>query len=565
MKSVYPHIIPKIEDWPIYQISKNRSEFVSNLNEFTYERMMSLHSHEIEQFLAKTIYLEKIRSKRKPWKVDPPNEPEYWKSLEREFSAAGEAEHKDKLYDELLKRIINRYSEEITGTFNPKTFKFARKFLVSFFKRLLNTAAGKNHRRIWGNKYQLYDKVKVVGYVDEIRSLFKKGVIVVVPTHFSNLDSILIGFAMDAVVGLPAFSYGAGLNLYEAELVAYFMNRLGAYKVDRRKKNPIYLECLKSMACYSLQQGVNNIFFPGGTRSRSGTIEERLKLGLLGSVVESQRRFIQNGSDHKIYIIPLILNYHFVLEGKYLIEQYLKATGKEKYIKTKDQYKSYFKILKFIWSVFSEQSEITLSFGKPMDVLGNPIDIEGRSIGVAGDPIDLKEYFILEDQLTSDEQRESVYTRMLGEKILESYYQNNIVLTSHLVAFAAFRILMKENREVSIYDLINIPPEEFAIEQTVFCGVIEQLKEGLIEWEKEGKIKLSAEVRMGTEDIVEHGIKNLGVYHPSKPLVVKDGTVMSEDIKLLYYYHNRLENYKLHRIIKWEEIFDKKVSNPIVE
>ncbi|MEZ4907100.1 MAG: hypothetical protein R2771_05540 [Saprospiraceae bacterium] len=56
------------------------------------------------------------------------------------------------------------------------------------------------------------------------------------PTHQSNLDSMLIGYTIDFKLGLPAFAYGAGLNLYNYEIPAYYMSRLGAYKVDRRKK-----------------------------------------------------------------------------------------------------------------------------------------------------------------------------------------------------------------------------------------------------------------------------------------------------------------------------------------
>ena len=48
-------------------------------------------------------------------------------------------------------------------------------------------------------------------------------------------DSILIGYALDAFVIIPSFSYGAGLNLYNTGYTAYFMNRLGA-RVDRRKR-----------------------------------------------------------------------------------------------------------------------------------------------------------------------------------------------------------------------------------------------------------------------------------------------------------------------------------------
>lgn len=99
------------------------------------------------------------------------------------------------------------------------------------------------------------------GDIDHVRSLAQKGTLIIVPTHFSNLDSILIGYVLDAVTGLPAFSYGAGLNLYNTGYTAYFMNRLGAYRVDRRKKNKIYLETLKSMSSLSIQRGTNSIFF----------------------------------------------------------------------------------------------------------------------------------------------------------------------------------------------------------------------------------------------------------------------------------------------------------------
>src|SRR5690606_2564172 len=151
-----------------------------------------------------------------------------------------------------------RYSEEIVGHFDKKTFRFSRWFLTSFFKRLFNRYFGKKQWR-WGSKIQLLEKIKLHGNIALIQKLFTQGTVVILPTHHSNLDSIMVGYAIDSKMRLPVFSYGAGLNLYNVELAAYFMNRLGAYRVDRRKKNPIYLECLKSMASYSLTKGINNI------------------------------------------------------------------------------------------------------------------------------------------------------------------------------------------------------------------------------------------------------------------------------------------------------------------
>src|SRR5690606_34497805 len=107
------------------------------------------------------------------------------------------------------------------------------------------------------------------------------------------------------------------------------MNRLGAYRVDRRKKNPIYLETLKALSTLSIKNQVNNLFFPGGTRSRSGASEEQLKLGLLNTIVEAQRDICLEGRNQNIYIIPLILDYHFVLEAKSLIRQHLTAEVKQ--------------------------------------------------------------------------------------------------------------------------------------------------------------------------------------------------------------------------------------------
>lgn len=553
MKTKIEPIFPKVEDWPIYQFSKGRAQFVTELNEFVLSELMGNHGEDLEPVLQKTIYLEKIRSKKNKWKVDPQDEEKYWSSLGVELSKITQnGSDQAELY-ELLKRIVNRYVEEIVGNFKPKTYGFATRFLSVFFKRLLNTAAGRNHRRLWGNKHQLIEKLKIYGDSERVRNLFHKGTVVMVPTHFSNLDSILIGYAMDSAVGLPPFSYGAGLNLYDNEILGYFMNRLGAYRVDRRKKNPIYLECLTSMAAYSIQKGVNNLFFPGGTRSRDGSIEDRLKLGLLGSSIEAQRNMVINGSKEKVYIVPLVVGYHFVLEGKFLIDQHLKQTGKEKYIRSKDQFKSYSKISKFIWSLFSEKSEIALSFGEPMDILGNQVDEEGLSRDKNGEIIDLKDYFTLDGKVMANPQRENVYTKILGDRILESYKRNNVMLTSHLVAYSAFCILEK-HYDGDLYSLVNLPEDQAIIDNNELLAVIEQLRTVLLEWEESGKTRLSPEIHWSADRIITDGINNLGTYHVEKPLSLKKDVIKSESVKLLYYYHNRIKIYELNRHIDWSKV-----------
>ncbi len=553
----YPPVIENIENWPIYKLSEDRDRFIDEINKFTFNRLLKQSPDKVSDMLAKTIYLERIRIKEEPWKVDPPNDRQFWnktkkdmvrKSLDREEEAALDSNRK------ILKKIIGRYSEEIVGTFKIGTFRFARKFLTIFFRRLLNAAAGRNFRRLWGAKHYLYESIKVEGETDAIRNLMKKGTVVVVPTHFSNLDSIVIGFAMDYVLGLPSFSYGAGLNLYNTGYTAYFMNRLGAYRVDRRKKNPIYLETLKAMSNLSIQRGTNSLFFPGGTRSRSGALEDRLKMGLMGTAVEAQRAICKEGKKDKIFIVPLVLSYHFVLEAQYMIEQYLKATGKEHYLNLKDASYSRRKIFKFIWKLFSESSDITLNFGKPLDVLGNFVDDEGRSLDSKGNEINIEEYFISDGAIKEDLQREVEYTKILADKIAERYHKENIVLSSHLVAFTVFNILSSQNDDLDLYGLLRLPSEDYVFEMSVVENAIDQVRKKLFKMEEEGNIKLSEQLKWDTRALIEHGVTNLGNYHALKPLKInRNGDIVSEDFKVLYYYHNRLENYDLQKDIQWKK------------
>ena len=558
----YPHLVPEIEDWPIYKLHRDRSKFVQEIDRFTVKRLESKHGSRIGQVIARTSYLERIRIKEEPWKVDPPDERNFWRKIRKQLvgeSLDRSPEEAAAINQEILGRIIHRYTEEIVGTFRKKTFLFARKFLTLFFSRLLNTAASRNFRRIYNRRHQLYERLLAKGDLELIRTLSQKGTVVIVPTHSSNLDSILIGYVVDTVVGLPSLSYGAGLNLYNTGYTAYFMNRLGAYRVDRRKKNPIYLETLKSMSNLAIQRGTHSLFFPGGTRSRNGALEDKLKMGLLGTVVEAQRSQFQQGKEDKIFIVPLVLCYHTVLEAKELIEQHLQRTGKELYISSKKGF-SLRKIIRFAWKIFSKGSAITLSFGKPMDVLGNFVDKDGQSYDRFGNPLEVADYFRSGDQITTDLQREEEYTRILADRIVDRYHKENIVLSSHLIAFVAFRLFQADNPSLDLYGLLRLPSDDYVFDREAMLQGIEKLQHILLDYMKKGRVKLSEEVLEAPDQILMNGIGNLGIYHPNKPLrFTKQGELVSDDFKLLYFYHNRLTNYGLEILFKDESKSGKKL------
>ncbi|MEM6772289.1 MAG: 1-acyl-sn-glycerol-3-phosphate acyltransferase, partial [Bacteroidota bacterium] len=238
------HIAPNVADWGIYLLHADRENFVRQLEETSYQRLLEGHGKKLDELLSKTLFSEQQRTKDEPWKVDPPKERRYWKRLAKMLATKSldeeEATSADLAAKGILRKVVYRYADEIVGHFKIPTFRFARRFLTFFFGRLLNAADGRSFRSLFSKRILLQEKLIVRGYVEQVRELSKKGTVVFVPTHFSNLDSILIGYAMDQVAGLPAMSFGAGLNLYNTGYTAYFMNRLGAYRVDRRKRNPIY-------------------------------------------------------------------------------------------------------------------------------------------------------------------------------------------------------------------------------------------------------------------------------------------------------------------------------------
>lgn len=510
----------------------------------------------LKEELETTMYREKLRIKQNPWAVDPDDEKDFWRKVratlvQTSTDNALTKTQKKKKYLEILDDITMRYAEEIASNFVHTHYKVTRRIVTFGFSRLLNAARVKGIKSIFSNQYSLQDKIQIVGETDQIRELASKGTIVMVPTHFSNLDSILIGWII-SVLGLPPFIYGAGLNLFNIGIFAYFMNALGAYKVDRRKKNLLYLETLKTYSSEAIQFGVHSLFFPGGTRSRSGMIEKKLKLGLLSTAVEAQRANYQKGTKDisgKVFIVPVTINYHFVLEAPSLIQEHLSITGQERYYKERDEFSTSYKISKFLVKFFTKGSDISVSVGKAMDVLGNYVDNSGNSFDKNGRKIDTRDYFITNGEVTVDPQREEEYTYHLGKRIVEEFHTNNRVFSSHLVAFTAFQLIKQENKKLDLYSLLRLPEEDIFLVYVEFREACQLVLNKIFELEASGKLQVAPHMKQDVDGIINHGLENVGMYHAKRPLIKnRNGNIETQDLTLLYYYHNRLDGYDLEKL-----------------
>jgi len=551
----YKPILGGIPDWPVYQLSKNRKEFVEEVAHKSFERIKQLRptAKQLISDLEATAYREQNRIKRNRWRVDPKDDSKFWSNIKNELVelSSKNTEEINATADSILERIVLRYANEIAGNFKPNSYRVTRELIKFWFQRLLNGARVKKFGAFFRNQYTLRDKIQIVGKVKMLRKLATEGTVVMVPTHFSNLDSILIGWVIHSC-GLPAFIYGAGLNLFNIKIFAYFMNSLGAYKVDRRKKNLPYLETLKMYSSLAVQKGAHSLFFPGGTRSRSGLIEKQLKLGLLSTAIEAQRNlYLENpeGPVRKIFIVPVTLNYNFVLEAPDMIEDYLHVKGQDKYFPEQDKYGS-MQLIRFLFKFFTKGSNISVSIGTGLDVLGNYIDEEGNSIDNQGRIIDTKDYFISNDNVTTDKQREDEYTRMLSQRIVKEYHRINRVFASHLAAFVAFEMWQKKFPMLDLFSLLRLPEEDLELDYVEFKETFKRARKKIYELKAEGNVRHATHLKGNADEVIKLGVENVGIFHLKRPLLFnKKGNIITRDLTVLYYYHNRLVGYDLESCI----------------
>ena len=524
-KKKYKKIVKQSKFWPIVELFKKRKLFMNEVSQISQKKILKkINDKDLYDEIINTVYKEKLRISNIKWKADPSDDQKFWYSLKEKIIPYENDKDNPKLKDEILPIIIDRYTKEITGNFKRSHHGFARRIITSFLARLLNTARLRNP---FGN-LNLDSTIQIVGKYKRLRKLSKSGTIVMVPTHFSHLDSALIGWIISHL-GLPAFMYGAGLVLYNLKIFAYFFNSLGAYKVDRRKKHILYLETLKTYTERAIVNGCHNLFYPGGTRSRSGAIEKNLKLGLLGSTLEAQKEL--NKINKKIYIIPVTFNYQFVLEGPALINQYLSKNKQNKDL----GYSNTFKIFTFLFKYFTRSNRMAVSFGNPLDIYGNIVDNKGNPIK--------------KNNLSLEKNNKTEILNNLSEKIIDELMAGTVVFSSFILSFTAFELIRKKFDKMDIQNIVELPEDELTLNIEYFKTKFKTVLESVKNLSEKKKLKISDELLLSIDDQIKIGCKNLGLYHAIRPLELKKDKIEIKNIKMLLYYRNRLDGYGLNKVL----------------
>lgn len=458
-----------------------------------------------------------------------------WRSLARRLPSLSDSERREE-----VRKLAEEHVWDVTGNFDPKVFAVATRLMPPVLGALVAPLATFTSVRRLVDAQALSDRIVVEGCIDEVARLVDKGTVVYVPTHLSNMDSIVFGYALERA-GLPPATYGAGKNLFTNPILSFFMHNLGAYKVDRRLRHGLYKDVLKTYSCVLLERGYHSLFFPGGTRSRSGGVERRLKLGLAGTGIEAFARTARAGSAKRVFFVPATINYLATLEAETLIGDFLQESGKSRYIIEDDESSRVERVVAFSNKLLKHNDGVIIRFGEPLDPLGNRVDRDGNSLDGKGRQVDPVSFVKnARGEVVIDVDRDAQYTRELGEAVCDAYLRHTVILPTHLVAAVMMNRLRQSAGTDDLFALLRVR-QRVPVQRSTVAADAAALRDVLMEQQRRGKVLLGPSVRGGTGDsILAEALAAWRGSHSSVVLEESGGELWIGDAPLVFYYQNRL-------------------------
>lgn len=172
---------------------------------------------------------------------------------------------------------------------------------------------------------RIYEGIHVdLAEIERLRLAARRGPIVLVPSHRSHIDSLVLAQAL-LKAGLMPPLLAAGENMNFFPLGALF-RRCGAYFLRRSfKGDPLYVAVFRAYVKKLFTEGFSQGFFIEGTRSRTGKTLPP-KLGMLSMLVDA---FLDAKEPDAIFI-PCHIAYERVIEARaYAGELHGQAKAKE--------------------------------------------------------------------------------------------------------------------------------------------------------------------------------------------------------------------------------------------
>ncbi len=208
-----------------------------------------------------------------------------------------------------VQRDASRYLREIAATHSPYVID-----LVAHIIHLMYT-------RGYGEALH-YDAERL----EKVFALAQRHPVVFLPSHKSNLDHLVLQYALHEQ-GHPPNHTAGGINMNFFPMGPLF-RRSGVFFIRRSfKDNALYKFVLRQYIDYLIEKRFSLEWYVEGGRSRSGKLSPP-RFGMLAYVVDAYRR----GKSEDVYLIPVSIAYDQIQDvGEYVAEQRGAAKQRESF------------------------------------------------------------------------------------------------------------------------------------------------------------------------------------------------------------------------------------------
>ena len=142
--------------------------------------------------------------------------------------------------------------------------------------------------------------------------------------------------------------------------------------------------------------------------------------------------------------------------------------------------------------------------------------------------------------MAHDVQRDRVYTDQLAGALCEAYQRDNVVLPTHLAAFAGWHTLGRRYPNLDVYNRALLAPFERWVDRADLLVAIEHGAAAVERRVAEGRTgSLLPEGDDRAERILNQAVRAFECFHSRRGLSFEDWRVLV-DPKLCLYYGNRL-------------------------
>ena len=142
-------------------------------------------------------------------------------------------------------------------------------------------------------------------------------------------------------------------------------------------------------------------------------------------------------------------------------------------------------------------------------------------------------------EVSDDDQRDAEYTRALGRRLAQVYPALTVFHSTALLARVLYDAIAAATGTRDVYRLLRATPQQLAVDLPTAVAGVERLRRRLREHAAWGA-EHPHFIDQASAGKVDDAVRGLSSYH-TRPIVERGGdTLHVKDVKLLYYYQNRL-------------------------